>query len=417
MKINVQPVRGTYDYPPIQAENREIVRQKILRSYQDNGFTLIDTPVLENLSLLDSSEGGDNLRLMFKTVKRGAQLDLTKPNLTEKDITEEGLRYDLTVPLARFYANNREKLPTPFKSIQIDYSFRAERPQRGRERQFVQCDIDVFGDTSINAELELLKTALDTYESIGFDSLTLKINNRAILNQLVKYAGFEDGELNTVCVTLDKIDKIAVSGVVMELVDKGFEAEKINALTDIINDVLGNGLETTKKYGVDDKLVSDVKYLIDTLNTLTGDRFDIRFDISIVRGQGYYTGTVYEFYTDGFGGAIGGGGRYDKMIGKITGVDVPAVGISIGFEPITMLIRERGITFDSKANLALIYDEEDDILSVFDIKKKLREEYNVSLFRRPKNMKNFYEKIQAVANFVTSVRDYNEGKDIKALNQ
>ncbi|MBE5741137.1 MAG: histidine--tRNA ligase family protein [Clostridiales bacterium] len=414
---NYSPIRGTNDYLPKEAKIREIVRQKILSNYQSNGYNLITTPILENLELLNMSDGGDNLKLMFKTVKRGDKLDLTKENITEADIVEEGLRYDLTVPLARFYANNREKLPTPFKSIQIDYSFRAERPQRGRERQFVQCDIDVFGDTSINAELELLKTALDTYESIGFDSLTLKINNRAILNQLVKYAGFEDGELNTVCVTLDKIDKIAVSGVVMELVDKGFEAEKINALTDIINDVLGNGLETTKKYGVDDKLVSDVKYLIDTLNTLTGDRFDIRFDISIVRGQGYYTGTVYEFYTDGFGGAIGGGGRYDKMIGKITGVDVPAVGISIGFEPITMLIRERGITFDSKANLALIYDEEDDILSVFDIKKKLREEYNVSLFRRPKNMKNFYEKIQAVANFVTSVRDYNEGKDIKALNQ
>ncbi|MBQ3503009.1 MAG: ATP phosphoribosyltransferase regulatory subunit, partial [Clostridia bacterium] len=204
MKVNIQPVRGTYDYPPIQAENREIVRQKILKSYQDNGFTLIDTPVLENLSLLDSSEGGDNLRLMFKTIKRGAQLDLTKPNLTEKDITEEGLRYDLTVPLARFYAGNRENLPNPFKSIQIGYSFRAERPQKGRNRQFVQCDIDIFGDNSVNAEVDVITTVMDTYARLGLTDVTMKVNSRKILNSLVEFCGFTKEEINSVCITLDK---------------------------------------------------------------------------------------------------------------------------------------------------------------------------------------------------------------------
>jgi len=353
--------------------------------------------------------------MMFKTLKRRDKLVLTKPNLTEDDIAAEGLRYDLTVPLARFYANNKEKLPNPFKAIQIDYSFRAERPQRGRLRQFTQCDIDVIGDSSINAELELLKTALDTYKEIGFDKLTLKINNRQILNQLVLFAGFNEKDLNTVCVTLDKLDKIAVSGVVMELIEKGFDAEKINKLVEVLNDVIENGLSTVVKYGVEQKFVDDMIFLINTLNTLTNNQFDIRFDISIVRGQGYYTGTVYEFYTDGFGGAIGGGGRYDKMIGKITGIDVPAVGISIGFEPITMLINERGLTFDSKQNLALIYDTEDDIIEVFEIKEKLMKEYNVSLFKRAKNMKNFYDKITEVANFVTSVRDYKENKPIKNL--
>ena len=158
---NYNPIRGTNDYLPSEAKVREIVRQKILTSYQNNGYNLISTPILENLEYLNSSEGGDNLRLMFKTVKRGEKLDLAKPNLTEADIVEEGLRYDLTVPLARFYANNREKLPSPFKAIQIDYSFRAERPQRGRLRQFTQCDIDVFGDASINCELEMLKTTTE----------------------------------------------------------------------------------------------------------------------------------------------------------------------------------------------------------------------------------------------------------------
>lgn len=412
---NFNPIRGTNDYMPQEAKIREIVRQKILTNYQNNGYNLISTPILENLELLNMSDGGDNLKLMFKTVKRGDKLDLSKEGLTINDIVEEGLRYDLTVPLARFYANNREKLPVPFKAIQIDYSFRAERPQRGRLRQFTQCDIDVFGDKTINAELELLKTALDTYKLLGFDKLTLKINNRQILNQLVLWAGFKNEVLNTVCVTLDKIDKISVSGVVMELLDKGFDAESINKLVEAINDVLENGLNSVLKYGVKQNFVDDMNFLIDNLNILTNNQFDVRFDISIVRGQGYYTGTVYEFYTDGFGGAIGGGGRYDGMIEKMTGVNVSAVGISMGFEPITMLIRERGLMFDSKENLALIYDDEDNIIEVFNIKEELKAKYNVSLFKRSKNMKNFFEKVKEVANFVTSVKDIKENKEIKVL--
>lgn len=414
---NFNPIRGTNDYMPSEARVREVVRQKIVTNYQNNGYNLIQTPILENLELLNMSDGGDNLKLMFKTIKRGDKLDLTKENLTEADIVEEGLRYDLTVPLARFYSNNKEKLPIPFKAIQIDYSFRAERPQRGRLRQFTQCDIDVFGDSSINAELELLKTALDTYKLLGFNSLTLKINNREILNQLILFAGFNKEDTNTICVTLDKLDKIDISGVVMELIEKGFNAENINKLTEIINDILSNGLEVVTKYGVEVKLVEDLNYLISNLNVLTNNQFNIRFDVSIVRGQGYYTGTVYEFYTDGFNGAIGGGGRYDKMIGKITGNDVPAVGISIGFEPITMLIRERGLTFDVKTNLALIYDEDDNIIEVYEIKNKLMKQYNVSLFKRAKNMKNFYDKIIEVADVVVSIKDYKEGKQFKVLKE
>ena len=413
--MNYNPVRGTNEYLPNIAKVREIVREKILKSYQNNGYNLISTPILEHLELLNMSDGGDNLKMMFKTLKRRDKLDLTKPELKEEDIAAEGLRYDLTVPLARFYANNKEKLPTPFKAIQIDYSFRAERPQRGRLRQFTQCDIDVIGDSSINAELELLKTALDTYKEVGFDKLSLKINSREILNKLVLVAGFNDADINTVCVTLDKLDKIDISGVVMELIEKGFDAEKINKLVEIINDIVENGLDCVTKYNVDENAVNDMKFLINSLNKLTNNQFDIKFDISIVRGQGYYTGTVYEFYTDGFGGAIGGGGRYDKMIGKITGVDVPAVGISIGFEPITMLIKERGLTFNSKQNLALIYDTDDNILEVFEIKEKLMKEYNVSLFKRVKNMKNFYDKITEVAKFSTSVKDFKENKPLKNL--
>ncbi len=411
---NFNSVRGTNDYLPIDAKIRETVKNKILSNYQNNGFNIISTPVLESLEFLNSSEGGDNLKLMFKTIKRGDKLDLTKENLTEADLVEEGLRYDLTVPLVRFYSNNREKLPTPFKAIQIGDSFRAERPQRGRSREFVQCDIDILGDNSINAELELLNTCLDTYKLLGLKDLTLKINDRRILNKLVLSAGFEESELGTVCVTLDKIDKIAMNGVMMELIEKGMDTDKINRLCEIIDVVLNEGIDSVVKFGVEEQYVSNIKYLIDSLNQLTGNVYNIKFDISIVRGQGYYTGTVYEMYTEGFSGAIGGGGRYDKMVGKFSGVDTPAVGFSIGFEPVTMLLKERQIGFDTKDNLALIYDDEN-IIEVFELKEKLKKDFNVSLFARAKNMKNFYDKIGEVADFVISVRDYKEGKDFKKL--
>lgn len=397
MKINIQPVRGTYDYAPIQAENREIVRQQILKSYQDNGFTLIDTPVLENLSLLDSSEGGDNLRLMFKTIKRGAQLDLTKPNLTEKDIVEEGLRYDLTVPLARFYAGNREMLPNPFKSIQIGYSFRAERPQKGRNRQFIQCDIDIFGDNSINAEIEIIATVMDTYARLGLSDVTMKVNSRKILNSLVEFCGFDKADINSVCITLDKFDKIGIEGVEQELVGKGFNASNIASLIKASADIKQNGLSVASSYCVSTQDIDEMQYIISTANSVITNGRCV-FDLSIVRGQGYYTGTVYEAYTDGFGGAIGGGGRYDKMVEKLIGINVPAVGFGMGFEPVNLILTEQGKTKKDKLKIALIYNREDDYATVLAKKKQLMQKYAVSTYVRPKNMKAMLDKLK-FANF------------------
>ncbi len=413
---NCNPIRGTYDYLPREARTREIVRQIILESYQNNGFNLISTPILENLDLLNMSDGGDNLKLMFKTIKRRDKLDLTKENLTEDDIVEEGLRYDLTVPLARFYAKNKEKLPTPFKSIQLDYAFRAERPQKGRNRQFVQCDIDILGDDSINAEIELLKTALNTYSRLGFNNLTLKINHREILNSIILYSGFVSSNIGTICVTLDKLDKIGIDGIMMELIEKGFETENINKLVEVINAIQVKGLDCLTEFNVNIEVVNKVKNLIDSLNKLTDNNFNINYDVSIVRGQGYYTGTVFECYTEGFGGAIGGGGRYDKMVEKIVDVPVSAVGMSIGFEPVCMLLLERNEMFDAKKNLALIYDENDDLIEAFEIKEKLQKDFNVSLYKRAKNMKNFYEKIGEVADLVTTMADYKNGKEFKVIN-
>lgn len=411
---NFNPIRGTNDYMPRDAKIREWAREVILNSYMENGFNLISTPILENLEFLDSSEGGDNLRLIFKTVKRGDKLDLSKPNLTLNDVVEEGLRYDLTVPLARFYANNKEKLPNVFKSIQVDYSFRAERPQRGRDRQFVQCDVDIFGDDSINAELELLQTVIDTYKKLSLKNLVVKINDRKILTALVLHSGFSQSEINSVCTTLDKIDKISLNGVVMELIEKQFETTAINQLADNISEVLEKGVPVLTKFGVKLQDVENVEFLINNLKALEPD-VEIKFDISIVRGQGYYTGAVFEVYTDGFAGAIGGGGRYDNMVGKFCGINTPAVGFGMGFEPVCMLIKERGIKVPLKQNLALIYEDED-IGKVFEIKNKLKQKYNVSLFKKPKNLKSFYERITAVADAVTTVKDYLLGADVKIVS-
>ena len=392
-----QPVRGTYDYAPIDAENREIVKQKILKSYQDNGFSLISTPILENLSLLNSSDGGDNLRLMFKTIKRGASLDLTKPNLTENDITEEGLRYDLTVPLARFYAGNREKLPNPFKSIQIGPAFRAERPQKGRDRQFLQCDIDIFGDSSINAEIEIINTAMNTYAQLGFDNVIMKVNSRKILNSVVKFCGFREEDTNSVCITLDKLDKIGISGVEQELVDKGFDPSSIKSLVQSVDDIGARGLRAAVNYGVNEEDVRNIETIINTCNKVISNGKCV-FDLSIVRGQGYYTGTVYEAYTEGFGGAIGAGGRYDKMVEKIIEVDVPAIGFSIGFERVLIILTERENMKKEKLKIALIYDKEDVYANVLTKKQELMKQYSVSTYARPKNMKAMLDRLK-FANF------------------
>jgi len=390
---NVNPVRGTYDYAPIEAESREIVKQKILQCYQDNGFSLIETPVLENLSLLDSSEGGDNLRLMFKTVKRGASLDLTKPNLTEKDITEEGLRYDLTVPLARFYAGNRENLPNPFKSIQIGYSFRAERPQRGRNRQFIQCDVDIFGDNSVNSEIEIITTGMNTLKELGIDNVVMKVNSRQVLTSLVLFCGFDAEQVNSVCITLDKFDKIGLDGVEQELLDKGYDKSCVDKLIEASADIKQKGLEVVSNYGVEQQIVDDLKYIIDTVNSVATNGKCV-FDLSIVRGQGYYTGTIYEAYTQGFDGAIGAGGRYDKMIGKLIGIDVPAIGFSIGFERVLLILQEQGKLQKSKLKIALIYDKTDDYSAVLARKQGLMKQYSVSTYMRAKNMKAMLDRLK-----------------------
>ena len=399
MKFDTNPVRGTVDYLPSEMDVRSYAEQIILKTYKQNGFLQIKTPVLESLNLLTSGDSGDNQKLMFKTVKRGDKLDLSKPNLTENDIVEEGLRYDLTVPLVRFFINNREKLPVPFKAIQIDEAFRAERPQRGRIRQFTQCDIDILGDSTPMAEIELLYAYMCSYKALGFKKLTFKVNDRRALNEIIVNSGFDLEKVQEICVSLDKFDKIGFDGVCKELIDNGFDNEKSILLIEKFKslkavDDNNKKLEMLGAFGVSEEVVLSLSTIIKTASAFQFDGYKVEYDACVIRGQGYYTGTVLEVFDDDFGRAIGGGGRYDKMIEKFAGVSIPAVGASIGLYSVVMLMNERGYKVPSK-KLALIYDKKADYGEVLNAKVELMNRgFEVSAFVFPKNFNNFADKIK-----------------------
>lgn len=399
MKFDTNPVRGTVDYLPAEMETRAFAEQIILKTYKENGFLQIKTPILESLNLLTSGDSGDNQKLMFKTVKRGDKLDLSKSNLTENDIVEEGLRYDLTVPLVRFYINNRDKLPTPFKAIQIDEAFRAERPQRGRIRQFTQCDIDILGDGTPMAEIELLYAYMCSYKALGFNKLTFKINDRRALNELIVGAGFELEKVTDICISLDKFDKIGFDGVVNELIQNGYDDKKVNSLIEKFKKLksIDNNtqkLEMLKTFGVTENVTNSLSQIISAVSDFNFDGYKIEYDVCVIRGQGYYTGTVIEVFDDDFGRAIGGGGRYDKMIEKFAGVSIPAVGVSIGLYSAVMLLNERGFKASSQ-KLALVYDKNASYSDVLKAKIELMNKgFAVSAFAFPKNFNNFADKLK-----------------------
>ncbi len=394
MKIN--PVKGCLDYMPKEMELRQQVIEKILKVYKRNGFLQIKTPILENLENLTNGDSGDNTKLMFKTIKRGEKLNLMKPDLQENDIVEEGLRYDLTVPLARFFTKNRADLPYPFKSIQIDDSFRAEKPQEGRNRQFTQCDIDIWGEKSILAEIEIILTVMNVYNSLKLPNVKCRISSRKILSQLVLNVGFDESDINNVCVIVDKLDKIGLEGCKSELIQKGFDLCVVERLINALEDVIENGIVACGKYGVEQQEIENMLTLIDTITPYVPQGYEICFDISIVRGQGYYTGFVFEMfcYDSGYKGAIGGGGRYDTMYGRFAGGDVPAVGYGLGLDSVLLVLKKLNIEKLSDRNkIALIYRNED-FKNILAMKNKLAENFDVSIFAQPKNFKEFLRKIK-----------------------
>jgi len=383
--MKTQPVKGTKDFLPIEQDLRENIRKIIEETYINAGFNKISTPILEDLENLNKSDGGDNLNLIFKILKRGDKLDKAINEGDYDNLSDLGLRYDLTLPLTRFYANNKENLPKPFKSLQIDRVYRADRPQNGRMREFYQCDIDILGSNNLTCEVELILTTMQALNNLGLKNLTLKINDRKLLNELLLSFGYNENELLSVCVILDKLDKIGINAIIEELNLKGLNNEKlINFLNDpkLIN---FNEFESKK----------NLDYIISTVKKLSNNTFNIEFDITLVRGQSYYTGTVFEVYSNDFSGAIAGGGRYDNLIGKFIEETVPAVGFSIGFERICNILTNNNIFFNAKSKIAVFYDETN-FEEKYKLAQKLKENYIVSLFESPKKFSKFLDKLVSI---------------------
>ena len=392
-------VKGTNDYLPAEVQIRDYLQAVILETYQSCGFQRIMTPILEDIENLDKSEGGENLNLIFKVLKRGDKLekvlDTQCPSeIKENDLADMGLRYDLTLPLTRYYANNRAKLPTPLKCIQIDRVYRAERPQKGRLREFFQCDIDIIGDSSYTAEIQLVTTTAAALLAIGMDEFRVKVNDRRLLKALLENCGFAQEEMDSVCITFDKLDKVGAEGVKAELEEKGFEEEAIGKLLDILAIRPFTLDDAAKICGEDHPAVENLKIIMDSVKELSDGKYEIVYDMSLVRGQGYYTGTVFEVESPKFKGAIAGGGRYDNLIGKFINENVPAVGFSIGFERIFSILM--GMNFripGRKEKIALLYDRVDCIAAMKKA-QDLRTGYDVALFERPKKVGKFLEKLK-----------------------
>ncbi len=393
MAINANPVRGTRDFLPKEMRLREAMQSIILDVYRDAGFQRIQTPILEDIERLNKSEGGENLSLIFKILKRGEKLDLTKPDLTENDVADSGLRYDLTMPLSRYYAAHRADLRSPFKVIQIDRVYRAERPQKGRYREFFQCDIDIIGDPSNRAEIELIHTTAKALSALGFTDFTVRINDRRLLTGLITSSGFAPEAVGSVCITFDKLDKIGADGVREELLAKGYDPAVVETFTDKL---LGGGIGDLASAGALSgcpEAAESVRTIMDAVEALAEGRFRIEYDPSLVRGMGYYTGTIFEIASPKFSSSIAGGGRYDRMVGKFLGEDVPAVGFSIGFERISDILSamaEAGepLPFElGKPRLALLYDADGEFAAVLREAEALRAEgYEVTTVPRAKKL-------------------------------
>jgi len=381
--MKITPVKGTNDYSIKETKLRSSIQSEICKTYENQGFNRIITPLIEDIDNLEKSDGGDNLNLIFKVLKRGDKLASA---IDEKDfshLSDLGLRYDLTLPLSRFYAGHKNDLPLPFKVIQMGEVFRAERPQKGRNREFVQCDIDIIGTKSVDAEIELIDTTANALLNFNLKNLTIRINDRRILKAVLSKIGFKTDELDNVCITFDKLDKIGTDGIRQELLEKGFSKEVVSKFCDVVNNLPKTTFELRKICGSMPE-IDELEKIISSINELSGGKYKIKFDLSLVRGQGYYTGAVFEIQSDDYSCSIGGGGRYDNLIGKFTGENVCAVGFSIGFERLFDILSEQNFKIkNDEKKVAIIY-EKPDFQKAMKFAKSLK--CPLSLFEMPKNI-------------------------------
>lgn len=347
MTLIKKPVTGMKDILPKEMTVRNYVLDMIRETYASFGFSAIETPVVEHIENLLSKQGGENEKLIFKILKRGEKLDLSAPT-TEEAVTDSGLRYDLTLPLARYYANHASELPSPFKALQTGSVFRADRPQRGRFRQFTQCDIDILGEASHLAEIDLILATSLVLSRLDFHHFTIRVNDRKLLKAMADKAGFPESDYEKIFIILDKMDKIGRDGVRAELLESYPENMVDSYLAQFGEEGAEGGL-TEQDLALMEETGSPLPEIIRTVDAVKQGDYRVVYDPTLVRGMGYYTGPIFEIAMDEYGGSVGGGGRYDEMIGKFIGQSVPAVGFSIGFERIIMLLLERGFEVPGSA--------------------------------------------------------------------
>ncbi len=408
MALNKKPVTGMKDIMPEEMVIRDYVISVITETYSKFGFTRIETPCVESIENLTNKQGGDNEKLIFKILKRGEKLNLETAE-KEADLVDGGLRYDLTVPLVRYYSNHANELPSPFKALQMGNVWRADRPQRGRYRQFMQCDIDILGEPSNLAEIELILATTTTIGKLGFKNFQIRINDRRMLKAMAAYAGFGEEDYNSIFITLDKMDKIGIEGVTAELKENGFDASMVDkyvALFEVLENPDLAGVEAIKYLAdtlgdcLPEEVRNNLSEIIEAVEATKCADFELVFDPTLVRGMSYYTGTIFEIAMPEFGGSCGGGGRYDEMVGKFTGNNVPACGFSIGFERIILLLMESGFKVPGTSEKMAFLVEKglptDKMISVMQEAAKEREKGNrVLVVRMNKNKKFQKEQLAA----------------------
>lgn len=413
MAMKKKPVTGMKDILPAEMEIRNYVIQLIKETYRTFGFSNVETPCVEHIENLSSKQGGENEKLIFKILKRGEKLKLESASC-EADLVDGGLRYDLTVPLSRYYANHMSELPSPFKALQMGNVWRADRPQRGRYRQFMQCDIDILGEATCLAEIELILATTTLLGKLDFKNFTIRINDRRILKAMAAYSGFAEESYDTVFIILDKMDKIGLDGVAEELEKEGFAKENIEKYLSLFRettpDTAGIRYLLEKLDGaLDVEYAENLINIIESVESVKSADFRLAFDPTLVRGMSYYTGPIFEISMDEFGGSVGGGGRYDEMIGRFTGQATPACGFSIGFERIVMLLLERGYTVPGAGQKVAYLIEKNmpaekmrEVLAKAKTERESGKQVNISVMKKNKK----FQKDQLAAEGYTEIEEF-----------
>ncbi len=413
MRYVKTPVKGMNDFLPEEMRLREYVSAQIKDTYSKYGFSLIETPAVEHIENLTSKQGGDNEKLIFKIMKRGEKL--SKEDVSDiSSLADSGLRYDLTVPLSRYYASNMEKLTSPFKAFQLGNVWRADRPQKGRFRQFTQCDIDILGDGSVLAEIELVSATSAMLLKLGFSDFKVRINDRRILKAIAEKCGFPTEDYDKVFIILDKMDKIGADGVERELVECGYPEDVCSQYMKYYSSPWSDIKEFCSLFTDDFSASNNLEMIISCVKEINKGNFDIVFDPTLVRGMSYYTGTIFEIELPGYGFSIAGGGRYDDMIGKFAGIKVPACGFSIGFERIITILKDKNFKIPEMGEKIVFLAEsglsEEQMKEMFAEASALRKEgKTVMITPRNKNVK--FQKDKLIAEGYTVFKDFFRAKN------